>query len=407
MESDDNFSLDVLSYEVSYHPWEFESCSESGFLLGDPFFLPSEGDTIHSRKPSRAFVLNEKSVLTLGHRARTIEMLHLDIYDEPTKDSADVSKTTVVKVVLSLNGDTLYVVTKTDGSPATLMAWDITSGMSKPGKRVIEVIGMFSDYNLVAVREGVLLQTSHNALELWNVELSECIRSWTDLEYMTEVIPISEERVACVGMRKVIIVDTTRKGILSTTTIKGRFGACNSKCHVITIDPDKELQMHCGDKVLWKMSWPPDPYSAISIVSAVHLTFSPSDQYCVLAIHAEFYVLDAVSGETLRTLQHRTHGDCFFQLSDCAFVSEEELVAWISDIKLGDHFLQLFNIKSGDLLSEIVMESHVYSLTACPRKRLVAICHQHSKVNFKVLRLKLPGDKHSRKSKRSGLINIK
>ena len=194
MENDDNFSLDVLRSEVSYYPWEFESCSEPGFLLGDPFYLPSEGDTIHPWKLSLAFVLNEKSVLTVRYGQSVIEMLQLD---ELAKDSAGRSKTTARKVVLSLSGDTLYVITTTKGSPATLMAWDITSGMFKPGKRVIEQTGGFNKYNLVAVREGVLLQTSHKALELLNVELSECIRSWTDLEYITEVIPISEKRVAC------------------------------------------------------------------------------------------------------------------------------------------------------------------------------------------------------------------
>ena len=182
-ENNDNFSLDVLRNEVSYHPWEFESCSENGFLLGDPFCLPSEGDTIHSREPSHAFVLNEKSVLTVACGASTIEMLQPV---ELTKDSAGLSKTIARKVVLSLSGDTLYVITTTDGSPATLLAWDITSGMCKPGKRVIEDTGGFHKYNLVAVREGVLLQTSHKALELWNVELSERIRSWTDLEYITD-----------------------------------------------------------------------------------------------------------------------------------------------------------------------------------------------------------------------------
>ena len=47
----------------------------------------------------------------------------------------------------------------------------------------------------------------------------------------------------------------------------------------------------------------------------------------------------------------------------------------------------------------------MYSLAACPRERLVAIGFADSKVNFKVLQVKLPGDKHSRGSKRSGFIN--
>ena len=393
MENDDNFSLDVLHSELFYHPWEFESCSESGFLLGDPFCLPSEGDTIYPRKPLHAFVLNEKSVLTVASGARTIEMLQLD---EVTKDSAGVSKTTATKVVLSLSGDTLYVITTTDCSPATLTAWDITSGMFKPGNIVIEGTGGFNKYNLVAVKEGVLLQTSQKALELWNVELSECIRSWTDFEYITGVIPISEERVACEGESKVIIVDTTREGNVSTITFEGKFVGCNSKCHVISA-AHAELQMKCGDKVLWKISQP-----CLYFGPSRFKTFSPTEQYFVFSgdngLFDTFYVLDVVSGKTLRTLQPPTHGLPVFENLDCKFVSDEECIICFSDLS-NSHFLQLFNVKSGDLLSEITRESPVYSLTACPRERLVAIGFMDSKVNFKVLQVKLPG------SKRSGFIN--
>ena len=416
MENDDNFSLDVLRSEVSYYPWEFESCSEPGFLLGDPFCFPSEGDTIVSWKLSLAFVLNEKSVLTVRYGESTIEMLQPD---ELTKDSAGRSKTTARKVVLSLSGDTLYVITTTDGSPATLMAWDITSGMFKPGKKVIEQTGGFNKYNLVAVREGVLLQTSHKALELWNVELSECIRSWADLECITEVMPISEERVACKVQNappvkwdvfetpprsceresKVIILDTAREGSVSTIAVDGDFVGCNSKCHVISA-AHGELQMKCGDKVLWKISQPFKYFDHKT-------TFSPTEEYCVFfADIRSFYALDVVSGKTLSSLEPRSHE---FSLLvnlhvDCKFVSDEECIAYWSDV-LGGHFLHLLNVKSGDLLSEISGESHVCSLAACPRERLIAIGYKDSKVNFKVLQVKLPGDKHSRGRKRSGFIN--
>jgi WD40 repeat protein len=261
MENDGNFSLG-FSDEASYHPWEFESCSETGYLLGDPFCLSPERDTIHSRRPGLAFVLNKQSVLRVSSYGNVIEMLQLD---ELTKDSAGVSKTTVRKVVFSLNGDTLFVIAKTDQTPATLMAWDVSSGLFKAEKSVFQDTGVFFQYTLVAVREGVLLQTSRGTLKLWNFEFSECIRSWTDLEYITEVIPISEERVACVRIRycellsevrsEVIILDTTREGFASTITIHGDFVACNSKCHVITT-AHRELQMQCGDVVLWKISQP-------------------------------------------------------------------------------------------------------------------------------------------------------
>ena len=390
MENDGNFFLDVLPFEESYHPWEFESCSESGFLLGDPFYLPSERDTILSRSPGFVFVLNEKSVLGVFSGSSIIQTLHLD---ELTKDSAGAPITTARKVVFSLNGDTLFVTTRSGGSPATLMGWDISSGIFKPGKSVFEGTG------LVAVRGGVLLQTSRDTLELWNFELSECIRSWTDLKHVAEVIPISEERVACEVQcnleSKVIIVDTTREGILSTITVHGLFVACNRKCHLITTVGDK-LQMHCGDKLLWKMSL---RFS----LSSPRVTFSPTEQYCVLH-NEDLYLLDIVLGKTLRKFFYSSK-DEYFSLYhlDCKFVSDEDCVVYFGDESSG-YFLQLFNVKSGDLLSEIALESQVYSFAACPRERLIAIGFEDSKVNFKVLQVKLPGDKHNRKSKRSGFI---
>ena len=411
MENDDNFSLDVLRSEVSYYPWEFESCSEPGFLLGDSFYLQG-GGSFFSWKLSLAFVLNEKSVLTVAFGKSTIEMLQPD---ELTKDSAGRLETTAEKVVLSLSGDTLYVITRTyHHSLLTLVAWDITSAIFKPGKRVLLGTGGFRKCNLVAVREGVLLQTSHKALELWNVELSECIRSWTDLEYITEVIPISEERVACEVQNappvewevfrtrrgcEIIILDTAREGNVSTIAFEGDFVGCNSKCHVISA-AHGELQMKCSDKVLWKIS---QPFCYFNHKT----TFSPTEEYCVFfADMRNFCVLDVVSGKTLSILQPLSHE---FSLNlnlhvDCKFVSDEECITCWSD-ELGGHFLRLLNVKSGDLLSEIFRESDVYSLAACPRERLIAIGFRDSKVNFKVLQVKLPGDKHSRRRKRSGFIN--
>ena len=394
-ENDGNFSLDVLTDEVSYQPWEFESWefeSCTGFLLGDPFCFPSERDTHDSQRPSLAFVLNNQSVLTVAYSSTIIEMLQLD---KLTKDSAEVLKTTVTKVVLSLNGDTLFVLTTPKGSPSTLMGWDISSGMFKPGKlRVCRCTGWFGGYTLVALSEGVLCQTSPYGLQLWNFELSRCIRSWpTDLKHSFKVIPISEERVVCyvlLGVKsKFIIVDTTRESTVSTITIDGTFVACNSKCHVITADGE-ELQMQCGQKVLWRISLP------YKLVTSPCVTFSPTEQYCVLQT-LELYVLDVESGKILHKCYRSKYDYLFLCDYDCKFISDEECVVYFGT-ELG-YFLRLFNVKSGDLLSEIALECRVCSLAACPRESLVAIGFRDSKMKFKVLRVKLPGDKHSRKSK--------
>ncbi|XP_044163998.1 uncharacterized protein LOC114961314 isoform X3 [Acropora millepora] len=392
---DGGLSLDISHNEVCYHPWRFESGSEPGFLLGDPFYLPPKRD------PSLAFVLNKESVLRVATDDRVIEMLQLD---ELTKDSAGDSEAIVRNVVFSLNGDRLFIITD---PKRELMVWDISSGMLKPGK--ILPRGVDYNYNLVAVREGLLLQTSYDTLELWDFELRECIRSWNALEHICGVISISEDQVAWKEpslldtartevKNKVIIVDTAREGFVSTITIHGDFVACNSKCHVITTDR-QELQMQCGAVVFWKIAVPFKPFGFYNFKS-----FSPTEQYCILADSNALYVLDVALGRTLLTLEPRIREGFLPRTVYCKFVSDEECVACFGISSYYDSFLQLFNVKSGDLLSEIALEGRVYSLAACPRERLVAFGCWDSKVNFGVLKVKLPGDQHSRRSKRIKLI---
>ena len=406
---DGGLSLDISHNEVSYHPWEFESVSEPGFLLGDPFYLPPKRDGIHLWSPGLAFILNKQSVLRVssGRDHSIIEMLQLD---ELTKDGAGDSKAVFRKVVFSLNGDRVFIITPQKGE---VLVWDISSGLFKPGKMLPR--GVHYNFRLVAVREGLLMQTSDDTLELWDFELRECIRSWKGLEYICGVMSISEDQVACSVVKKpillgtartevrkqVIILDTGKKGVVATITIHGHFVACNSKCHVITTDL-QELQMQCGAVVLWKIAVPFKP-GDISLSNS----FSPTEQYYILADSEALYVLDVALGRTLRTLKPRIHEGFFPRTIAFKFVSDEKCVVLFCIGYSISYSLQLFNVKSGDLLSEIALDGHVYSLAACPRERLVAFGRWDSKVNFGVLQVKLPGDQHSRRSKRSGFLDKK
>ena len=330
-------------------------------------------------------------------------MLHPD---ELAKRRDGISRTAAREVAFSLNDDTLYVVTKKDATTKTLKAWDISSERFKAGKSVRLRYSTVSNSSVVAVRAGVLFLTRTDILELRNSELSEYIRSWTDIRNISRVHSISEERVACVlqSSSKVIILDTTSGDIVSTVTIEGVFVACNSKCQVITTQiHERELQMQCGEVVLWKIS----QFHVLPFPQCN--TFSPTEQCCVVggipesdhAGNIALYVLDTVSGRTLHMLC--TAGWLPNSNPLYKFVSDEECIIDINDVSRG-HCLLLFNVKSGDLLSQISMESEVYSLAAYPRRRLVAIGVEDSKYGFKVLQVKLPRDKDSRKNERSVLI---
>ena len=389
-----------------WYAWKVESVSEPGFLLGDPFYFDSTFGVVDFESPGFDFVLNEQSVLR-SHcfDRRIIEMRQLD---ELTEDSAGESEFILEEVVFSLNGDRLFII----GRERELMVWDISSGMFKPRKLLLRE-DHYLDY-LVAVREGLLLKRRSDTLELWDFELRECIRSWNALGDICGVTSISEDQVACEvvktpwypypyterteGKKQISIVDTTREGFVSTITIHDIYVACNSKHHMITTDRE-EMQMQCGAVVFWKIAVPFKPFDLHRVPS-----FSPTEQYCILADFKALYVLDLTLGRTLRTLQPGIHQGSLPRIENFVFVSDEECVACFNLGVYSCYVLQLFNVKSGDLLSEIAFDGRVKSLAACPRECLIAIGCWYSNADVKVLQVKLPGDQHSRRSKRSGFL---
>ncbi len=353
----------------SYVAWECESHSEAGFLLGDPI---SSGDQTFD------FVLT-KQILLRGYMfCSSINMLNIN---QLTDSEATLNR--ISDILFSLSGETVYVV---NGMlRPTVRAW-VVSSMMLIGQRSSQTYNL----NLVAVKEGVLLTTGRGTLELWNSELSKCVRSWTNAFGITKMIPISEERVACEAKNKVTILDTTSGEIVSTFRIRGNgcLVTCNRKCQLLIHGSGGSLKLSDGETTLWTER-------KFRSASIPHGLFSLSEQFVVIWLpgHYGVYVLDALSGKTLHVLLEA------YQFSDCAFVSDEEFV--ISTVAVsGGYCLKLFNVKSGDLLSAIDLENEVNCLAACPRKRLLAIGQSDSKHGFKLIQVWLPQDKDSRKNKR-------
>ena len=370
----EHFSLDVSSDGVAYEAWKFESRSESGFLLGDPFGFFSDMNF--------AFVLGDQTVLvTRGSPPENvIEMLHRD---ELAKDREDTG-TIVLQLAFSLNCKTLYVVS-TESGRRHITAWDVLSGKLKAEKNSGSEVS--NECCPLAVRKGVLVRTSSDSLELWNFELSECVRSWTDVGRITEMIPISDERVVCAEREasEVLILDTTDEYRVSTMTLDGEFMTCNTKGQLITFDHSfpHSVRLWQGQTVLWGKCcldvglW--FPRAAV---------FSPSAQFVLIIdgryLHEQIvYVLDAVSGDPLRMLRVSP------RICGCKFVSEEECVLLTNDTRSGTR-LQMFNLRTGKLLSVMDMEHEVSCLASCPGKGLIAIGLEYSKMKFKVIQVRLP-----------------
>ena len=373
------FSLIVSSGEVCYDPKEFDFVSDRGFLLGD---LPSTsiGD--------RYFVLDKHTALTVVRRS--INMVSTDEVAENSKGQVE----TTSQIALSSDGETVYVVVSPTFAP-TLVARDVSSGKLIAKKRT----GIFtSETCVVAATEGVLLRIREGYLELWRADLSECIRRLTNLSDIRKVIPVSEERVACITEEEVTVLNTTSGNIVSRIPALHEVVGCNSKLQILTTDGPGSYQLSDGTSVFWENK--SRVYFGSVVTDAI---FSPTEQFVIIYHPYEGLILDAMSGNTLHKLRpldtlHLFH---FWHISfhpAVRFISDEDFVIASSSS------VQLYNVKSGDLLSELNIEgADVTSLAVCPSKRLFAIGLEDSNPCYKVIRVWLPGDKDSRKSQRCAL----
>ena len=364
-------SLQVSSRTERNDSSKFESFSDCGFLLGDLF--PTEFKMF-------TFVINKHVLLRISYMSsRDIEMINTN---DVTNGRQSVA-TEAQEIALSLDGQTVYIVS--DAVPpiflfCTLMAWDVSSRKlrgEKPCERTIRPC---------PVRRGVLLSSRTGTLELWRFDLSECIQQWINLTGITKVIPISDERVACVTKGgEVIILDTSSGEILSTiSTLHRQVVTCNSKLQIISID-EGVLQLSEGAAVLWKKWLPHGDLKRFSVM------FSPGEQFLIFWEHdflsfGNVRILDAASGNILNVM---------FSLFVFKFLSDDECVVY--DL---NHRVVLCNPMSGDELIVINVDDHVTCLAACPSQCLVAFGLLNSSPNFKVIRVWLPGDKDGRKSER-------
>lgn len=363
------------------------------------------------------FVLSKQSVLKYFPGNNGITMLSPVVLRSFTNSFHHDYKFVAKDIKFSLNGELVYVVAKelTD-SPRqnfvdmserelTIMAWDVSSGELK-AERSIEC-GKCS--RLVSVKNGILFTTKNSVPELWNFELTECIRRWPNLCYIKEMMPISEKRVACVGKENdVNVLDTTspdvasipfsHKGYESTIlTLEREAIVCNSRCHLLSTDRHSVQLADNRGRILWRKPWSDSLLCSYSLPGM----FSPTEELVVISAKTpendqSVYLLDASSGRTCRTLCRATY---FF---DCKFISDDVCVIDSQGSSCG-LCLRLFNIKSADLLSVIVRNTRTNCLAVCPLKRLVAfdvIVDGDSKRIFKLGRVKLLSDKANRNSKR-------
>ena len=403
MENHDTFSLDVSSKSVSYEPWKFEARTEGGFALGDPICC-SPG-RVSIGEPSVAFVLNQHSVLRSYPSRSDITMFSLDGLTNG-RDIYGRNTTIVNNLVFSINGETVFVVSQNTAEGGKLTAWDVSTAEPKGSKSKLSKVECL--FCPVAVRQGILLRSSLNTVELWDFELSRCIRLWElgGSRVLEELIPISDERVVCTELDQAIILDTSSKvGVTATKRFSGKLVACSGKCQLITFDGSilRSVQGAVWEKPFFPLNSTLPRGSLLGLFSPTEEFLLISDSYELIEYTLGVYVLDASSGNTRHIL-------CQGQkVMDYKFVSDEACVIHTYHPASGFR-LQMFNVRSGDLLSllDIDLEKGVQALGSCPRKGLIAIGGKDTELKFKVILVKLPGTtKDNRKNKRLALIHDK
>ena len=359
-EAYNTFSLTGVCYDSK----NFESFSDCGFLFGD---LIAEG-----RYPFQLTFGLEKQRLLISSQS-LIEMVDTEYVNRNDQGVA----TAATGIALSLDGQTVFVASKT-----SVTAYDVSSGKLKA-----EIKCGHSLYrHLCPVRGGVLILTNESTVELWIGNLVKRIKRWTNLPAIKQLIPISGERVAVVGVVGVKVLDTCSGEVVSTIPVlQGRVLTCNSKCLLLvqrTFEAFRflrpvscSLQLLAGKTVVWRNDdIVRNPYDKA-------VAFSPMEQFLVVGTNEGMLVLDAGTGNTLRTLPSVS-----FAKHYCAFISDDKCVI-SHDNELP---VQLVNVKSGEVVSGIDVESDVTCLAACPFNRVLAIGLQDSTPNFRVIRVHLP-----------------
>ena len=356
-EANNTFSLTI----VSGYSETFKCFNDCGFLFGD---LISTKGRVQFRL---TFGLDEQRLLRSFLKA--IEMVDTKYVNRNDQGVA----TEATGIALSLDGQTVFV-----ASFESVTAYDVSSGKLKA-----EINCWPLPYRpLCPVSGGVLILTNKSTVELWSGNLAEQIKRWTNLPGVKQLIPISEERVAVVGDVDVKVLDTSSGIVVSTIPVlQGRVLTCNSKCQLLS-DTTFEgsgpwsLQLLDGETVVWRKK----DIERFPEYNDKAVAFSPMEQFLVVGTTDGILVLDAETGNTLRTL-----GLSFSLLRHCTFISDDTCV-----ISGGDLTVRLFNVKSGEFLTEIDVESRVNCLAACPFNRVLAIGLRYSAPSFKVIRVHLP-----------------
>ena len=348
--------------------------------------------------------------------------------DDVLNKLLELSSERIAKVEMSVEGDTIY-------SISIQGAFEVLVTVLRMSSLEVLITKTFTGLvSLLPMKEGIIICLQGKVPELWNFELSECIRPLTVLTGNEELIPVSEELVAClrrnyiptlnyslircnedlldlddnscssipfppgyfsrgtentssedifhcdVGSELLVlnILNVSKGTFVSSVTVVGPDGYsvwCNSQCQVVVytsedIDDPKYLEDDLITLNFWNNS------SLVWRRSTVRHESHLAPQL-IFSPGDELVVTwsSLGDGSGLYILDANTGETIHNFFKDRMDIVDCKFVDGESLLVccIHDTFLRLFSVRSGDLLSVLDLEERPFSLGACLGNSLVAI----------------------------------
>ena len=136
--------------------------------------------------------LDNETALIGSPSFKYVAAVHVDSLSEA---NWTFTRQAVEEVVFSFEGDVIYSITSKDEGSSS--AVQVTVFRMSSQEILVKMSFTCPSLSLVPVKEGVLLCLKNKIPELWNFELTECIRQIPKLKGTEKLIRLSDELIAC------------------------------------------------------------------------------------------------------------------------------------------------------------------------------------------------------------------
>lgn len=367
--------------DIFWWPWECRSLDESKFLFSESRHQCDTmiSEVIPSFKKGFLSALSNQSVVVCSPFNKEMFMIHHDQFEDcPGYDSCEREIGRYrLRGKLSVDGRYLYAYRERRLNDRFFSTVHVCNKEKKTVRQ------FQSPLYLLPVREGVLLMknTPNNLLELWDFELSRCIRSFTEIDTLVSLFPVTDELVGCQrpcenNSSKVDVLSITIGGIVATTTMEGNITSlsCNLKFQFVACTKEEPrsvretiitIAVWNKKERLWKRNiLTPhvfhQPCAIISNDGDFVVTWNSLDEADGL------HILNATTGITMHKLLSNPH----FRptIEECKLLSDGEHFL----CSCPDQVVRLFHGNSGNLIGLIDLERNPDDLAVCLNKPLFA-----------------------------------